>query len=464
MAVASLLSLGFAGSASAVTADVYLTGSSAFRTAATEAIAELLTTTDGGSDRPVVSYAQNTAGSATVANSGSQLFVGYPTAAAVTHGFVQHTQYWIHTDWTGSVAGIVAIADSVNPAPQSGSSHPYLPDVLPSTAIVEGSYTVTGSNGNISVTNPSGGQSLAVTAPTVDHLADGAFSDAYQSSTQYRTPVLTQANGHVVGVVPFVWVANPDAASFVGASGGKFTNINTMQAQELIAYGLDPAQLTGNIADDQSGSAPYIYSCGRNADSGTRLVTFAETGFNPVNAAIKQPQQYAVTTSGSNVYVDLYPAEWLFSGTPAAQYYTSGQSGYSSGGNQATAMKISGTSGVNSDNPSYLLGGIGESDGSTVVKGGGAYLSYNGIAYGSYSGGSTYYSRVLIDQGVYTDWGYEHLYIAPSTSYAGVMNAIAAQVKATDAPFAGELIANMAVQRDYEGGPIQWVGTGNSTK
>jgi hypothetical protein len=130
----------------------------------------------------------------------------------------------------------------------------------------------------------------------------------------------------------------------------------------------------------------------------------------------------------------------------------------------ATALSISGTSGANSDNPSYLIGYAGESDATTVVNAGGKFLSFNGVVYGTTTGGAVSFNRTLIDEGEYTLWGYEHLYYKSGNANASILTALASQVRTKDAAVTGELISNMAVQRGYEGGPISYVGVGNSTE
>jgi hypothetical protein len=442
LVVAGLLSTAFAGKASAQV-DVYITGSSAFRASVTNAIGHLLTS-------PQAAFV-GSAGTGAVGASNQQLITGVPNSTGTAAGLTSGTTYNFHTSWSGSLAGLSVLTFNTNTAA------PFLPDTVTTSALTVGS----GAAGTFA----DGGNPVASSAATVSHGADGAFSDVYQVSTTFKTPTLVAANGGVVGVVPYVWVGNPDTAAFVSANGTtKFTNINNTQAKQLFLAGLDPAQLTGNNADDQNGNSAFVLPVGRNADSGTRFNTFAETGFNPVAAAVKQPEQYQVSQNGNAIDVSLYPAETLFPGTSAAQAYAIGNSGYSSGSLVATAMSISGTSGANSDNASYLLTYVGENDAATIVKAGGSYIAYNGVSYASLSGTTPVYNRNLVDEGVYTLWGYEHLYYVSGNANAAPLTAIAKQVKAVDAPISGEILSNMAVQRDVEGGPVYFVGPGGSTK
>jgi hypothetical protein len=443
MLTASLLSVGFASSASAASADVYLTGSSAYRAAVTNAIGHLLNSPQAGF---FGTAATATAPATTVGGSNEQLIKG--TLINAAGSFPAGTMVYFHTVWTGSLSGLVVLTKGVPAASD------YLPDTAATSAMTVGA-------GTSSSAGPSGGTLITDSGQlTVSFGADGALSDVFQSSTAYASPALVAANGSVLGVVPFVLVGNPDLAAYVGPTSGlKISNVNSTQLTQLFVAPVDLAQLTGNDSDQGT-----VLPVGRDADSGTRFTTFAETGFNQVGGAVLEPQQYQATQSGTSIDVSLYPAETLFPGTVAATAFSVGQGGYSSGGKLATALSISGTSGANSDNPSYLIGYAGESDATTVVNAGGKFLSFNGVVYGTTTGGAVSFNRTLIDEGEYTLWGYEHLYYKSGNANASILTALASQVRTKDAAVTGELISNMAVQRGYEGGPIAYVGVGNSTE
>lgn len=428
-----------ASSLQAATVDVYITGSSAFRASVTNAIGHLLTS-------PQAAFV-GSAGTGALAASSQQLITGTGTGALSSSN-----TYFFHTSWSGSLAGLVCLTNNINAAT------PFLPDTVTTSAMTVGS----GAAG----TFPDGGTALSASAATTSHTADGAFSDVYQGSTAYVSPVLVQATGTVVGVVPYVLAGNPDTAAFVSADGKtKISNVSSTQLRGLFGSAVDLSQLTGNI-NDQGAVLPV----GRNADSGTRFATFAETGFNPVGAAITQPQQYRVQTAGTSGYagsgidVSLYPSETLFPGTTAAQVFNTGASGYGSGSGLAAAMSINGTSGANSDNPSYLIAYAGENDAATIVQAGGSFINFNGVSYGSISGTTVTYNRNLVDQGVYTLWAYEHCYYRNGNANASALTAVSNEIKSVDAPISGEFNSAMAVQRDYEGGPISFVGPGGSSK
>lgn len=443
MLAAGLLSAGFVGTASAQT-DVYLTGSSAFRNAVSNSIAHLLTTPVGVGD------------GSSFAGSTHQVF----------KGTISGTTYYFHTCWTGSLSGLISVT---NPTTAQNAYWPETAADTSGTALTPG----TGADSSHGL---SGGATVATATFTLsNHAADGAFSDVYITSTPYNVSSAKQAGGNkVLGVVPFVFVGNPDLKAFV-PTGSPITNISAVQAKQLYAGGLDLAQLTGNDTDDAN-SVGFAFPVGRDADSGTRFTTFAETGFNPIGGS-KQPTQYTVSTSGTSVLVDEFPVETLFPGTPQAQVFTLGQGGYASGGNEQASLNIVGTAGANSDNPSYIIGSLGESDAKTAVSQSNTannayFLSYNGQGYGTVtyttSGTTTTaavtYNRTALKEGAYTFWGYEHEYYLNGNANATVLDSLATEVRTVDAGIAGEFTPNMAVQRDVEGGPISYVGIGNSTK
>lgn len=423
--------MAFAGMAQATPVTVRITGSSAYRGAVMNAIAHLLTT-------PTGAYVGSSLGGAN-----QSIVTGTLTNAA--GGFPAGTTVFFKCSWSGSVAGLIVGTTGANTAAQFLATSNTMTTVTPGTG-VDVNHGVTGGN--------------SLSSPVLDaaQTADVVFSDVFQSSTSFKSPALTPAvtggtaPSGVVGVVPFVWVANNPGGL---VSSNSITNVNSQQANQLLAGGLALAQFTGVDSDN----ATLILPVGRNADSGTRFTTFAETGFNVVGATAVQPQQYAVTQSGGVVsHIDLYPAETLFGVS-----YTAGQSGYGSGGNVATAMTATGSNdqtNVNNSNPAILLTYLGENDAKTVVTAtnAGHFLSYNGIVYGSVSGGVASYNRTLIDEGVYTLWGYEHVYYPSGNANAAIANALAAQVKGTDAPISGEKISNMNVSRGVEGGPIAYTG------
>jgi hypothetical protein len=217
---ASLVALTAAASAQTV---IDLTGSTAARSAAHNAILATLTTT---------SYAFNgnaAAGSAT---------------RVIYHGTFAGNPYIIRTYWAGSVNGVRDIAQQIQ-----------------QTQLID--KTVLGTAGGQEIAAPALAPASAETAPEI------GFSDVFQSSTAFTSPALAVEDE--VGIIPFKWFKNE------GASAG-LTNMTPLLGRALYgSLGELPLSLfTGTPAD----SARTVYVTGRNADSGSRITVMAEMGYS----------------------------------------------------------------------------------------------------------------------------------------------------------------------------------------
>ena len=436
MLTAGLLAVAFTSAAHAVTtATIRITGSSAYRGAVTNAILNLMT--------PGSAQAAYVGTSLSGAN--QQLIEGPLVTTTGGAGYLI-----VKTSWTGSLSALVVLTTGAN------TVNPFL-----STSNATASASAGPSTFGAGAT---GGNSVSPGTFDAAQTADIGMSDAFQGSTSFSSPALTgatvsgQPQQSDVGVVPFVWVSNPDASTNI-------TNINSIQAQSLIGGGLQLSQFTGNTSD----ASTTVLCVGRDIDSGTRFTGFVEAGYSIIGLTNPPASQYAVTTTGSGtgitaVSVDSYPTDTLF-GT----VYDRGTQGYSSGSGVAGGLSAHGTLSLPASapvgdpypdpadyyaGPCLLIGYVGESDGSTAVKNGGHFLSYNGVSYGSISGSTVTYNRNLVDQGVYTYWGYEHMYFPSGSAYSAIANAIAVQIASGDALVSGELLSNMKVKRAAEGAPI----------
>src|SRR5262249_18000668 len=141
------------------------------------------------------------------------------------------------------------------------------------------------------------GTSVAAgTDPQIPHVA---FSDTFQSTSQFRGtivgltqtvtyPLLAEASGtsaghgSPVGIVVCKWCA---------AHGGPISNITSQQLRSLYANGRRPlAIFTGLNADE----GKLVVAMGRNPDPGTRLTAFSESGLGALTACNQfQPQTSA---------------------------------------------------------------------------------------------------------------------------------------------------------------------------
>jgi hypothetical protein len=395
--LASTLALAFTSMANAQTV-IHITGSTAFRAAAHAAIESILQSGFTGA------YTGTAIGSASQA-----IFSGTTVTSNIP--------VIIKTSWSGSVGGIIVLTKNF-PVPDSaiGVGGGWLSNAeLPASGVA--------ANANASDIDP------AVTA-------DASFSDSFQSSTIYPTPVLAPANGYnggVVGVIPFEWVLGNYSPNTPPAA---FTNVTNQFAQAALNGVAVLSQITGNAADQGT----FVQVFGRDSDSGTRLEAFAETGFGILHS----PVQYDATISGGAITsLDPWPGQFT-DGTS----YPLGTQGYPSGGGVSTALNTPGML-TAANNPGVMIGYLGISDAGNVTHG--TVLAYNGVLY----------SATNVEQGVYSFWSYEHVYYRSNygtTSPNGktVVDQLAVQIHnvAADTTVSGLLVTSMAVGRTIEGGPI----------
>jgi hypothetical protein len=407
--------------------DVYITGSTAFRSAATVAIRNIFDAA------PAVQVAfSNNATTPTGAN--QVIYVGN----------IGGNAYNIHTSWSGSEAGIQTVAGAptfnVNFLPNStcpGSCSNY-----PGTSVAAGSDA---------------------------HVPQVAFSDTFQATSQFRSGVtlggatytgLTEASGtsaghgSPVGVVVFKWCAD---------NGATISNITSQQVRSLYTNGRRPLALfTGLNADE----GKIVVALGRNPDSGTRLTALAETGIG----ALGNIQQFQPQTSASVLVNNIaqtvskfvvWPAETI-NNVPVATF----RSGYSSGGDLSKAMRAVTTNPVavtvGTVTGNYATGtltriaylGASDADANLLNAGSpppGVELSYNGAHLGVFA---DYGTATVITEGQYTFWSFEHVLYNSSTIPAAVKTAadtLATQIHDTDAPV---LLSEMRATRTADGANV----------
>lgn len=413
---AGLLVAGIASMADAQTV-IRFTGSTAYRKQVVQAIEDAL----GGSTHYACAYA----------GSGPETSASY----AIFSGSFGGSNVIIKTSWSGSEAGVQAVA-------QDGTGLPiaFLPNSVITSATI-------------------GAAAVSTTNATVNEVPDIDLCDTFQSTSRFYTPagaagIVIGGTSHtfpalltsgsypdgVVGVVPFVWVATNGGK--IGTSG-TVQNITNQQLQALYTVtpgsGLPLSFLTGLTSDASS----YAFPTGRNPDSGTRLTSLAEAGigaissvtqYQPVDISGSTPALVTATTQTIG-QIRLWPADSV-----NGISISTGNSGYSSGGQLASALGVAtssmstplGTGGIliapvgTNDAPNSLP--VGTYAASTaypnsqiVGKGGvGALLNFNGVPY----------SATSIINGQYTFWGYEHLYFR-STDVQPFADAVSAAIYST---------------------------------
>jgi len=178
---------------------------------------------------------------------------------------------------------------------------------------------------------------------------------------------------------------------------------------------------TGNNSDE----GVTVYPTGRDIDSGTRATALAETGYglngsqlitssiqqylaydNSTDAGTANGQVGVNTASGTTIgALALVPTE-----TVDGYKLSTGNGGYYSGGNLATAVS-SQFSGVTK---TVLVTYLGASDAKTALTATGTgrqaahLVAYNGVQFNPYVSSAA--NSSLIYEGTYTFWSYEHLY------------------------------------------------------
>lgn len=408
---AGILAVGFAGMANAQTV-IKFTGSTAYRANVHTAILHAMGSSNGTSlTSGSFGYVGTTLGGASQA-----MFVGSVAGNPVI----------IKTSWSGSEGGLKTVSNNVNVAFLSDSNSANL------TPAGAGSL---GGLGDVSV-------------------PDVAMSDTWQSSSNYNGTyqgvnyaALTESGTSPVGVVPFKWLASP---------GTTFTNITSQQVRGLYSNGyLAQALFTSGTGDESK----LVVAVGRDPDSGTRLTAFAESGVG-ATATVKQYQpNVLVGGTGASVIVSA-TGQVITSLTPTPSGLVNGitvntfNNGFSSGGTLAKAFgctvsgscTVAGKSGVTGVT---MVGYAGSNDADgNALPAGGVELSFNGVTLGKLS---DYNTSTALTEGLYTFWGYEHVYYrsaAVGTTVQTVADAVAAKIHDVDAVV---LLKNMKVKRTGDG-------------
>ena len=354
MSVAAALLL--SGTASADTT-IYITGSTAFRAATSNAIKNVFSSLSGsgsftdGTGTHSVSYGYAYDGTS-FTGATHQIFVG--TVSGITSG---NGVVIVKTCWNGSLAGIQALdTPSSPPASLAFFDSPWIATTGVPVNSSGNNYTATGSLNDTS-------------------NATLAMADNTQGATPFTSTTMTDTK---VGIVPFAWVASYSAPSGL-------TNITPQLARALLGTGYVSAALfTNNAADKDNAGGTRVYAAGRDPLSGTRLNAYAEVGFG-INSAPAQ-YQYVTAPSGTTITsIQLVPGDTTLA-TPVGQY--AGQTGFSSGGTLANMMRYD-TSTVTyktRTGKGAFVTYLGESDAvtATISTGVGAgaarILTYNGVS------------------------------------------------------------------------------------
>ncbi len=418
-----ILTLGLASAVQAATYDVYITGSTAGRASVFDSLAQMLTGETVTKDNATLNSANK---------------------ANFTGGTYNSDTYNVYCSWSGSAAGVQSVTSQAN--------------VVFMAEIDGGTYG---------------------TPTALNHVADIAFSDVFQSSTNFQSPTLTDAT---TVVLPF---------KFMTSEGSPITNVTPQLAQVLFQGNVQPLALfTGLNADHGKG----VIGSGRDNGSGTRITTMAEVGvgafssvtqYTPNTTGSNQSISGIVHTAGTAVVDHTVLGTTLIVGQPitgtnipvgatvsvvnsttqftmdvnstgaissvrcgqnAATATAIGNNGASSGSSVAgyVAAHTSGLT-VGGKTPCYVLGYIGLSDGATALTNGAVECQYNGVTY----------SATAVYEGRYSLWGYLHMMHRDDAPAGAVLLAAGLATNLDDFPGSSGLKKSlMQVERLADGGNI----------
>ena len=287
---------------------------------------------------------------------------------------------------------------------------------------------------------------VALSTFTAAGPATITMSDSFQSSTPfYYDAGFADMQGKDVGVVTFIVAKGLEQPGLPSGSYARLTNITGLQFQALASAGFLPLSFfTGDTTNDSSVNVVLV---GRDADSGTRLCSFAEAGYGSVNTPAKQ---YRAFDASSNDVGTVSTA-----GAIKTLTLVGGTDGYSSGSMLKTVLgKAIDSTATVGGNKFILVGYAGTND----TPGAAQQLTWNGCSF----------SAANVQQGAYSFWSAQHMYRLPTVSEdvdglftvyttdaaATIADSIATKIISTYATNAGLKLSDMQVKRDFEGGLI----------
>ena len=423
-----IITVALAGISSAQTV-IHISGSTAFRAALNNAIVDIM------------NPGYLIAGSNTTKESATQLVVSGTTK-------VGNYPVVIKTSLQGSAGGVQSLAQQSPQITFSGSSG-WLQTSLATTTTITTAVAASASN-----TDPA--------AP-----ADICLADSFQASTFAYGSGFTQLKETKVGVVPFFYVMGCSNDTTVQASLSSVTSISAQQIKLLLSAGLPLSLLTGKDAD----ASVTMYPIGRDEDSGTRIVAFAEPGFGVFGSPVQYAPGFGGSISNNVTFPISFPASANANTITGIMPYPAntvnglsfpvGHSGIKSGGDVAKTIytpvdinardQFGGKFGI----ITYL--GAGDAQSAIKSPSTAFVLNYNGVSGQlALSGDPIPSTATNITNGAYTFWSYELLDYAPTLAGPAktVADQLAQQIITTEAHYSGIALSAMNVSRSVEGGVI----------
>lgn len=467
---------------------IEITGATAFRTAAVNAINNAFIIGNGGNNAFTYGFANtiSNGNTASLTNSSMQIWKGnFPGISGITV---------IRTSWNGSVEGIRAVA-----VPNNTNNPLYLKESILTSNLTNGG----GSAATVRFHNdPNENTPGANLANYEQATSDLSFSDCAQSMTPVSGLTLS---GGPVGVVVFTMIASKSwsvdkldssTANATAYANRMPTSISSQQFRTMANLGYAPMSFfTGNALD-----TTRVYLTGRNDGSGTRTSYLSETGVGAATG-ITQYVAHDRSVSGSIPSIVKVPAGGGFNAqNVATPSYAStvwnndidGNGGHVSGGDlRADLSKTTASTAVwefydglvdgepngvytaDEDAQSraaeklYLLTWITYSDALSARGNGTAssrnaeVLGYNGVILPRLSGDnppSTMHAedKALVANGRYTAWNFQQLYYINATPGAStVFTELKSRLNnASVIGSAGMSLGEMQVNRTVDGGTI----------
>lgn len=355
----ALALLAFAGAASAQTA-IYISGAPATRAIWNQAIYTTLVAQTGGSGS-IVKYWSGSSGY----NSANQIIL--------TGGTLGGNAVTIYGSWTGSTAGIQAVAQS--PAESNANFKVAFLNLANSSPGGNSTLFTSGSNANLQYPHFTLSDTFQSTVPFHGHVTITSPASDYVT-LQEAPPALPAITG-------YKFVTNKGTTA-------NLNNITTNLARLFFTTpgGTSLAQFTGLNADEGT----TVYPVGRDIGSGARYILLAETGIGTANSA--SLYQYTANVTGSNI-TSYSPST---SGTINQIAFAAGGGGYPSFSNVLTALSATSSAGP-------FVTYVTDTDATTAEAAGAHELTWNGVAYGTAKEGT---APTSIAEGQYTYWSYLH--------------------------------------------------------
>lgn len=393
----ALIGLGVISQASADNV-IKMTGSTAFRSNVHNTLVNNTGAPAGVFDAGTVTWA--TYGNST-ASSGTY---------ALYHGNIGGVGTYIDVFWSGSEAGIAAVANVSGATLNDGGPLAGVPVTFLKT---DGTVTLSAAGTVNTALPPSGAIESSSSQP------DLAFADTSQA-VSLTPPVgankLTDYG--ICGIIPFTWCKGYVNKS--DAAWGRLSNLSTAQVNLLLGAPQTADLFNSGVTGGGADFDHTVYLMGRNKGSGTRVNQLIAAQYPVGNPVTQWSVSSTIGTSAAGLFGLYYnPSDPAYNGNYVltAIPHTAGDindadNGYESGGDVAKALggnsglagPATGYNGPFDNQPALTVGflGIGDASkmGASLTASLPFWLNYNGV----------FESDGGIENGTYLAYGHEHVF------------------------------------------------------